>query len=188
MNIGLCITGSFCTYEKIKKVISSLLQHGNNVIPILSNSVLTTDTMFGKAKDFIKDLKELTGNDIISNIVQAEPLGPKNAIDVLVVAPCTGNTLSKLANGISDDGVTMSAKAHMRNYKPLILAISTNDALGLNMKNLATMMNAKNVYLVPFEQDDPVKKPKSLISNLDLLEPTIEKALKGEQIQPVIIK
>ena len=187
MNIGLCITGSFCTYNRIKQTIKELTEKGHNVLPIVSSAVLSMDTRFGKAQDFISDFEALTGHKVVSTIVAAEPLGPQGAIDVLVIAPCTGNTLSKIANGISDDAVTMSAKAHMRNYKPLVIAISTNDALGLNMKNIATLMNAKNVYFVPFSQDDPVKKPKSLISNLDMLEDTIEQAMLGKQLQPVLL-
>ena len=187
MNIGLCITGSFCTYSRIKQTITELIEKGHNVLPIVSKAVLNTDTRFGNAKEFIDEVQSLTGHNVVANIVGAEPLGPQNAIDVLVIAPCTGNTLSKIANGISDDAVSMSAKAHMRNYKPLVIALSTNDALGLNMKNLATLMNAKNVYFVPFGQDDAVKKPKSLISNLDLLEQTIDSAIQGKQLQPVLL-
>lgn len=188
MNIGLCITGSFCTYEKILEEIDVLLNAGHNVLPIVTREVMTTDTRFGKAKDFLNKLKAKTGHEIVTNIVEAEPLGPKGAIDVLCVAPCTGNTLSKLSNGISDDAVTMSCKAHMRNYKPLVIAISTNDGLGINMMSLAKLMNEKNVYFVPFTQDNPTAKPKSLISNYDLLLKTIESASHGEQLQPVLLK
>ena len=187
MNIGLCITGSFCTYEKILEVTKNMIDGGHNVIPIVSYAVKNLDTRFGKAEDFISRIEKLTGNSVVSTIVQAEPLGPQNAIDVLAVAPCTGNTLAKLACGISDDAVTMSCKSHMRNYKPLVIAISTNDALGLNMKNLATLMNEKNVYFVPFGQDNPNSKPKSLIANYDLLLDTILLAEKGRQLQPVIV-
>lgn len=186
MNIGIAITGSFCTYSQILEQIKNLKDDGHNIIPIVSHAVYETDTRFGDAKEFIKTLEEITGNKIVHTIVEAEPLGPKNMIDVLAIAPCTGNTLSKLANGLSDDAVTMSAKAHMRNYKPLVIAISSNDALGLNMKNIATLMNAKNVYFVPFRQDDPIKKPKSLIADLSLLGKTIDEAVANKQIQPII--
>lgn len=186
MNIGLCITGSFCTYEKILEITDKIVKEGHKVIPIVSDAVKNMDTRFGKAKDFIEKIEAVTGNEVVSTVVQAEPLGPQNAIDVLAVAPCTGNTLAKLSCGISDDAVTMSCKAHMRNYKPLVIAISTNDALGLNMKNIATLMNEKNVYFVPFGQDNPEKKPKSLIADYDLLLDTILIAEKGKQLQPII--
>ena len=187
MNIGIAITGSFCTYSNILEQIKLLVDKGHNVVPIVSKEVFGTDTRFGKARDFLDKIEKTTGNNIIHTIVDAEPLGPNNKIDVLAVAPCTGNTLAKLANGLSDDAVTMSAKSHMRNYKPLVIAISTNDGLGLNMQNLAKLLNAKNVYFVPFRQDAPQKKPKSLIADLELLLPTIEKAQKNEQIQPIIL-
>ncbi len=187
MNIGLAITGSFCTYKQILEEIKNLVEHGHNVIPIVSSAVLTFDTRFGEAKDFISNLKEITNNDVVSSIVEAEPMGPKNMIDVLAIAPCTGNTLSKLANGISDDAVTMSAKAHMRNYKPLVISISTNDGLGLNLQNIAKLINEKGVYFVPFRQDDPIKKPKSLIADLSKLEETIENAKLNMQIQPLLL-
>ncbi len=187
MNIGLAITGSFCTYAKILEIIENLVKDGYNVIPIVSDAVVKYDTRFGNASAFLEKLRTLTGNEIVTNIVEAEPLGPKNMIDVLAVAPCTGNTLSKIANGISDDAVTMSAKAHMRNYKPLVIAVSSNDALGLNMANLSKLFNAKEVYFVPFRQDDPIKKPKSLISDLKLLKKTIQMAEKKQQIQPVLL-
>lgn len=187
MNIGIAITGSFCTYSNILEQIKVLVDKGHNILPIVSKEVLSTDTRFGKAGEFLEKLENITNNKVIKNIVEAEPLGPNNMIDVLAVAPCTGNTLAKLANGISDDAVTMSAKSHMRNYKPLVIAISTNDALGLNMQNLAKLFNAKNVYFVPFRQDSPFKKPKSLISDLSLLLDTIEKANNNEQIQPIML-
>lgn len=187
MNIGLGITGSFCTYSKILKQVDRLVTLKHNVIPIVSKAVFETDTRFGEHEEFLKALKEKTGNEIVSSFVDAEPLGPQNKIDIMVVAPCTGNTLSKLANGLSDDGVTMACKAHMRNYKPVVIAISTNDGLGLNMKNLATLMNEKNVFFVPFCQDDPQKKPKSLVADLSKLIDTIEEAKNFRQIQPVIL-
>ncbi len=187
MNIGIAITGSFCTYSKILDEIKKLVNEGNNVIPIVSKEVYSMDTRFGQAKEFIASLKEITKNDVIHTIVDAEPLGPKGLIDVLVVAPCTGNTLAKLANGLSDDAVTMSAKAHMRNYKPLVVSISSNDALGFNLQNIAKLMTAKGVYFVPFRQDAPQQKPKSMIGDLDLLGETIALAYQNKQIQPIIL-
>lgn len=187
MNIGLAITGSFCTYNKILEQIENITKAGHSVTAIVSNEVNSIDTRFGKAEDFLGKLKTLTGKEVVSNIVQAEPLGPSNAIDVLVVAPCTGNTLSKLANGLSDDAVTMSAKAHMRNYKPLVIGVSTNDALGLNLQNIAKLLNEKNVFFVPFGQDSPKNKPKSMVAKWDLLLDTILEAVENKQLQPVIL-
>lgn len=187
MNIGIAITGSFCTYSQILEQIEFLISKGNNVIPIVSKEVYSTDTRFGKSNDFIKKLEEVTKNQVVHTIVEAEPLGPKNAIDVLAVAPCTGNTLAKLANGLSDDAVTMSCKAHMRNYKPLVIGLSTNDALGLNLQNIAKLMNAKNVFFIPFRQDAPNTKPKSMIAEFNLLYETILSAYENKQLQPLIL-
>jgi len=186
-NIGLGITGSFCTHEKIIKSIEELVSKGYNILPIISNSVKIYDTRFGKSKDFIEKIEELTKNKVIDNIVTAEPVGPKNLIDILVIAPCTGNTLSKLANAISDGPITMVAKSLMRNFKPIVIGLSTNDALGLNLHNIATLINCKNVFFVPFGQDDFKNKPKSLISKWELIEETIIQADKGLQIQPLLI-
>lgn len=185
MNIGFGITGSFCMHENVLKVIERLVNNCHNVIPIVSNSVLTTDTRFGKAKDFLTKLKDITKNEIISTIVEAEPLGPKNIIDIMVVAPCSGNTLAKLANAITDTAVTMTTKAHVRNNKPVVIAVSTNDALGLSLKNIATLMNTKNYYFVPMKQDDPQNKPKSMIAVWDKVEETILQAMEHKQLQPI---
>lgn len=186
--IGFAITGSFCTHDRILKVMEDLVGKGYELLPIFSNSVKNIDTRFGSAKDFYDKVVKITGKTPIYDIVAAEPVGPKGMIDVLVVAPCTGNTLSKLANAITDTAVTMVAKAHLRNNKPLVIAVSSNDALGLNFKNLATLMGTKNVYFVPFGQDDAIKKPKSLIADWNLIEDTIISAMKGEQIQPLLLK
>ena len=186
--IGFAITGSFCTHDRILKVMEDLVGKGYELLPIFSNSVKNIDTRFGSAKDFYDKVVKITGKTPICDIVAAEPVGPKGMIDVLVVAPCTGNTLSKLANAITDTAVTMVAKAHLRNNKPLVIAVSSNDALGLNFKNLATLMGTKNVYFVPFGQDDAIKKPKSLIADWNLIEDTIISAMKGEQIQPLLLK
>lgn len=186
-NIGFGITGSFCTHAKIIESVKALKEKGYNIYPIITNKVKTTDTRFGKAKDFALALESITGNKVIDSIVSAEPLGPKGVIDALIVAPCTGNTLSKLANAITDNAVTMTAKALMRNNKPLIIGISTNDALGLNAKNIAQLLNCKGVYFVPFMQDDYKNKPKSLVANFDLIEETLQEAEKGNQIQPLLL-
>ena len=188
IKVGFAITGSFCTHEKILKILKDLIEKGYDILPIFSYSVKNTDTRFGTAKDFYEKVVEITGKTPVDTIVGAEPIGPKNMRDNLVVAPCTGNTLSKLANAITDTPPTMVAKAHLRNNKPLVVAVSSNDALGLNMKNLATLMSTKNIYFVPFGQDDAIKKPKSLIADYDLVEKTILYALKQEQIQPILLK
>ena len=187
-NIGFGITGSFCTHEKTLESIKELVDKGYNVIPIITNSVKSTNTRFGDAEKFIENLENLTGNKVVDNIVDAEPIGPKGLVDVMVVSPCTGNTLSKLANGITDNAVTMVCKSHVRNNKPVVVGISSNDALGLNAFNLATLLNSKNYYFIPFGQDNPSGKPKSLIADWKQTESTILKALNGEQIQPILIK
>lgn len=184
--IGFAITGSFCTYEKIKEVVRKLVEEGNRVIPIFSNSAQTVNCRFGDARDFIIEIQEITGERGIFTLQEAEPIGPKAFLDAMVIAPCTGNTIAKLCAGITDTPVLMAAKAHIRNEKPLVIAVSTNDALGANFKNIGQLMNTKNMYFVPFGQDDPVKKTKSLVAHWDRISETIEDAVKGKQIQPVI--
>lgn len=187
-NIGFAITGSFCTHQKILEIIKDLVDKGYNIIPIFSKKVSTTDTRFGTAKDFKDKIINLTNRHPIESIVDAEPLGPKEMIDVLVVAPCTGNTLAKLANAIIDNAVTMATKAHLRNNKPVVIGLSSNDALGLNLKNIATLIVTKNVYFVPFGQDNPEKKPKSLIADYNQIEKTMLEAIAEKQIQPILLK
>ncbi len=187
MKIGFAITGSFCTHAEILKEIENLSKK-YDILPIISDSVKFTDTRFGNANDFIKSFELICGKKVVSDLVSAEPIGPNNMIDILVIAPCTGNTLSKLANGISDNAVTIAAKAHMRNYKPIVIGISSNDALGFNLKNIGTLLNSKNIYFVPFGQDNAKKKPKSLISDYSLIDKTIDEAINGRQIQPLLIK
>ncbi len=186
ITIGFAITGSFCTYEKIKGVVRQLVEENNRVVPIFSHQAQTINSRFGNARDFIIEIQEITGEHGIFTIQEAEPIGPKGYLDILVIAPCTGNTLAKLYTGITDSPVLMAAKAHMRNEKPVVISISTNDALGANMKNIGALMNTKGIYFVPFGQDDPVKKPKSMIAHVDLISDTIKEALEGTQIQPVI--
>ena len=184
-NLGFAITGSFCTHQTILNVLTKLTEKFN-IIPIISQSVKNTDTRFGNAKDFLEHVEKICKNKLVSSITEAEPLGPSNKIDVMVVAPCTGNTLAKLAGGITDGAVTMAVKAHTRNNKPVVIGISTNDALGLNAFNLAKLLNQKNYFFVPFFQDDFEKKPKSLVANWELLETTIHEAVLGNQIQPLL--
>ena len=188
IKIGFALTGSFCTFAKVFPEIEKLVSEGADVYPIISDSVDKTDTRYGSATEWKNRLKVITGKDIISTIVAAEPIGPKGLLDILVVAPCTGNTLAKLANAINDTPVTMAVKAHLRNQKPVVIAVSTNDALGNNAKNLGVLMNSKNVYFVPFEQDDPDSKVNSLVARMDLLIPAVLEALQGKQIQPLLMK
>jgi len=185
--IGFALTGSFCTLKEVVGHIAKLIEEGAEVVPIVSREVATTDTRFGKAADWKRLLEDLTGNAVIDTIVAAEPIGPKKLLDLLVVAPCTGNTLAKLANAITDGPVLMAIKAQLRNQRPVVLAISTNDGLGMNARNLGVLLNAKNIYMVPFGQDNPKEKPNSLVARMDLLLDTILYALEGKQIQPIVI-
>lgn len=184
--VGIAITGSFCTFDKITTAIQELVEDGAHVIPIFSEHAQTLDTRFGQADEFVKQIEKITGHDAIRTIAEAEPIGPKAYLDVLVIAPCTGNTMAKLCNGITDTPVLMAAKAHLRNEKPLVISMSTNDALGMNLKNIGMLMNMKNIYFVPFGQDNHVKKPNSMIAHVELLGETIEEALEGRQLQPLV--
>lgn len=186
-NIGIALTGSFCTFDKTFEEIEKLLEMGANVYPVLSFNSQKIDSRFGNAADFHKKLVEMTGHEPITTIEDAEPIGPKNMFDVMAVIPCTGNTLAKMANGITDTPVLMAAKAHIRNNKPLVISLATNDALGVNLKNIGTLINQKNIYFVPFGQDSPTGKPKSMIAHTNLLSQTLENALEGKQLQPVIV-
>ncbi len=186
LTVGFAVTGSFCTLKKTVAHIRDLTENGANVIPIMSEITYNTDTRFGKAEDFISEIKSITGNEIITSIKGAEPIGPKNILDALIIAPCTGNTLSKIALGMTDSCVAMAAKANLRNENPLVIAVSTNDGLGASAQNIAHLMNAKNVYFVPFGQDDAVKKPNSLVADMSKIADTLDFALSGRQIQPIL--
>ncbi len=184
--IGIALTGSFCTFDKIFEELEKLTATGAEVYTIFSNASQQISSRFGKPEDFMKKAEEITGRKPICTIEGAEPIGPQSYLDIYVIFPCTGNTVAKLANGITDTPVLMGAKAHLRNNKPLIISISTNDALGMNMKNIGLLLNAKNIYFVPFGQDNPIKKTNSLIAHTDRLIPTLEAALEGEQLQPIL--
>ncbi len=186
LNVGIALTGSFCTFDAVIEQIKKIKEEGANVIPIFSFNSQHINSRFGKASDFMKTITELTGNEPILTIEDAEPLGPKNKIDILAIAPCTGNSLAKLANGITDTPVLMAAKGHIRNGKPLVIFLSTNDALGINLKNVGSLMNLKYLYFVPFGQDSFQNKPTSMVSHIDLVIPTLESALDGVQLQPII--
>lgn len=185
-NIGFAMTGSFCVFQKAIAQLGTLAKIGANIIPIMSHNAATTDTRFGNAADFINLMEMYTGNRVITTIKDAEPIGPEGLLDLLIIAPATGNTIGKLACGITDTPVTMAAKAHLRNSKPVVIAISTNDGLGSSAKNIGILANTQHIYLVPFGQDDPYKKAKSLVAHMDLIIPTAKLALEGIQIQPVI--
>ncbi len=187
VKVGIAITGSFCTFETILVEIERLVSEGADVYPIMSYNASGFDTRFGLAEEWKERIIEVTGKEIISTIQDAEGIGPGNYLDVIVVAPCTGNTLAKLANAITDTPVCMAFKAHLRNNKPAVIAISTNDGLSGNAKNLGFLLDKKNVYFVPFGQDDPMKKPTSLIAHYDMIIPTIIEVLKGKQIQPLLV-
>ncbi|MBB3109447.1 dipicolinate synthase subunit B [Paenibacillus phyllosphaerae] len=186
--VGYALTGSHCTFEEVMPVIQRFVDEGANVVPIVTNTILTTDTRFGTSAGWLEQLKSITGNELITSIVQAEPLGPSKLLDVMVIAPCTGNTTSKLANAMTDSPVLMAAKAQMRNQRPLVIAISTNDGLGLNAANIAKLLVTKNVYFVPFGQDNPIQKPNSLVARMDLVPEACEAALEGKQLQPLLVE
>ena len=188
LKVGYAMCGSFCTLKRAVEEIKVLKENDFDIYPIMSPITYSTDTRFGKAADFISEVEEICGKKIICTVKDAEPIGPKALLDVLVISPCTGNTLGKIANGITDSSVSMAAKAHLRNGRPLVLTIATNDALSASAKNLGALMNTKNVYFVPFGQDDAFKKPTSLISDFSLIYNTVISALDGKQLQPILLK
>jgi len=186
--IGYAFCGSFCTHAESVKQLEQLKKEGYDIQPIMSECVWSTDTRFGKCEDFKRRIRDICGRDIIHTIVDAEPLGPRVKLDAMVICPCTGNTLAKLACGITDTAVTMAAKAHLRSNRPLVICLASNDALSANLKNIATMLSRKHVYFVPLRQDDPEKKPHSLVADFSLLGNTLNSAVKGEQYQRVFIE
>lgn len=187
VKIGFALTASFCTLEPVVQQIEQFVREGAEVYPIMSRETATVDTRYGTAQQWMDRLTRITGKKVFTSIVDVEPIGPQKLVDVVVVAPCTGNTVAKLANGITDGPVLMAAKAQLRNQRPVVIAISTNDGLGLNARNIGILLNTRNVYLVPFGQDSPQHKPNSLIARMDLLEATIVEALQGRQLQPIIV-
>ncbi|KOO46565.1 dipicolinate synthase subunit B [Priestia koreensis] len=186
--IGFGLTGSHCTYEEVMPQIEKLVSLGAEVIPVVSYTVQTTSTRFGESEEWIKRIEDITGNPVVDTIVKAEPLGPKLPLDCMIIAPMTGNSMSKFANAMNESPVLMAAKATMRNHRPVVLGISTNDALGLNGVNLMRLMAAKDIYFIPFGQDDPIGKPSSMVARMEQLVDTVLAALKGEQLQPVIVE
>ncbi|MDP4551250.1 dipicolinate synthase subunit B [Alkalihalobacillus macyae] len=187
-HIGFGLTGSHCTYDAVVPQIEELVQSGAKVTPFVSHTVMNTTTRFGVGEDWIARIEEITGNACVNSIVKAEPFGPKTPLDCMVIAPITGNSISKFANAMTDSPVLMGAKATLRNEKPVVLGISTNDGLGLNGTNILRLMSTKNIYFIPFGQDDPVKKPNSLVARMPSLKETIDMAIQGKQIQPVLVE
>ena len=185
--IGLAMCGSFCTFARVLDAFSALDREQYDLVPIQSQAAYSTDTRFGAAADFRARLEALCGRPIIHTIEEAEPIGPKKLLDALVICPCTGNTLGKLASGIADSTVTLAAKAHLRNGRPLILAVSTNDGLASSAKSIGILLDKKHIYFVPFRQDDPADKPTSLVADFTLVPDTVAAALEGRQIQPMLL-
>lgn len=185
--IGYAFCGSYCTHKASLAQMELLIGAGYDILPIMSENVYATDTRFGTAKELREKVEGLCGHEVVHTIVDAEPLGPKIALDAMIICPCTGNTLAKLAAGITDTAVCMAAKAHLRGNRPLIIALASNDALSANLKNIATMLSRKYVYFVPLFQDDPLKKPHSLIADFSLLKPTLDCAFEGKQYQKIFV-
>lgn len=187
IKLGFAMCGSFCTHEKALNALRTLCGEYEDIQPILSEICCATDTRFGKAADLKAEVERLCGKRIISTVAQAEPIGPKKLLDALVIAPCTGNTLAKISRGVTDSVVTMACKAHMRNGRPVIIALASNDALSANGENLGRLMARGGIYFVPLGQDDPLGKPDSLVADFTRIPETIEAALEGRQIQPVLL-
>lgn len=186
-NIGFVLTGSFCTFHKVIPQIKKMKELEANVLPIMSENSYTMDTKFGKADDFIKEIEEICKNKIMHTIQECETIGPKHLTDIMVVAPASGNTISKLAYDIIDTPATMAVKSHLRNDLPVVIAPSTNNGLGSNMTSIANLINRRNYYFVPFRQDNPLTKPRSIVFDFDYIVPTIESALDGKQIEPILL-
>lgn len=185
--IGFVITGSFCTFKHIIPQMQKIVDEGGDVLPIMSNHAYNMDTKFGLAKEFIKEIEEITGKKVIHTIQEAEPIGPKRMTDILIIAPATGNTIGKLANGIIDDTATMATKSHLRNNNPVVIAISTNDGLSGSAENIGKLLNRNSYFFVPYRQDNPITKPRSLVFSPNYIIPTLEMALEKEQIQPILM-
>lgn len=183
--VGFALCGSFCTFSDVIPQIEMLRKLNYDIVPIMSGIAYETDTRFGRAEEIRNRIETICKHEILHTIPEVEPIGPKKMLDVLVIAPCTGNTAAKLANGITDTSVTMAAKSHLRNGRPIVIAVSTNDGFAGAAKNIGSLLNYKNIYLVPFRQDDHEKKPRSLVADFTLIPEAVEAALKGEQLQPI---
>lgn len=188
VKIAFCLTGSYCVFDKVIPQIEVLVNEGADVYPVVSHAVADTDTRFGRAQDFLSRISTITGKEVIKTIVDVEPMGVVYPIDMAIISPCTGNSLSKLCYGATDSPVLMAAKGVFRNHKPVVIGIATNDGLGISARNLGTLLSTKNVYFIPFGQDNYKDKPDSLVSKFELTLPTVLEALKGCQLQPVLEK
>ena len=188
MTIGFAITGSFCTFKAVFPQMNLLVEHGYRVLPIMSENAYATDTRFGRAADWAAQAEEICGEKVIHTIAQAEPIGPKKLLDLLILAPCTGNSLAKIAAGSTDTPATLSVISHLRNGRPVLIAVSTNDALGAAARNIGALMNYKHMYFLPMAQDDPVKKPNSLVARFELMRAGAREALNGRNLQPVMLE
>ena len=187
VRVGFAFCGSFCTFSQAMAALGRVRARYGDVTPIVSEASAVTDTRFGRAHGFLAEMERICGKPVIDSIARVEPIGPKGLLDVLVICPCTGNTLAKLANGITDTAVTMAAKAHLRNGRPVVLCPATNDGLAASAKNIGLLLDKKNLYFVPFRQDDPVKKPTSLVADFSKVEDAVDAALAGKQLQPVLL-
>lgn len=187
VTLGVALCGSFCTYERVFAALKDLKARYPNLIPILSESAATVDSRFGTAEEHRAALTRICGTAPRTTLREVEPIGPKKQLDLLLIAPCTGNTLAKLAAGIADGPVTLAAKSHLRNERPLLLAVSTNDGLGVNARSIGTLLAQKHVFFVPFGQDDPLGKPRSLVADFSRLPDAVDAALAGRQLQPILI-
>lgn len=187
LRVGFAMCGSYCTYESVFRELERLIPEFD-IFPILSENASSTDSRFGTAAAHRARLETLTGRSVIDSIAKAEPIGPRKLLDVLVIAPCTGNTLAKLAHGITDSAVTMAAKAHLRNGRPVVVAVSTNDGLSGSAANIGTLLARRGYYFVPFTQDDPERKPASLVADFSRIADTVRAAMEGRQIQPVLLR
>lgn len=187
VTIGFAMCGSYCTFDKSIEQLKHLVEQGYDILPIMSENAYSIDTRFGKSEDIVKTVEDITGKKVIHTIKEAEPIGPKKMCDVILISPCTGNTLAKMTNGITDTSVTMAAKSHLRILRPVLITLATNDALGATAKNIGYMLNRKNIYFVPLRQDDYEKKPNSLVADFSLISKALELALEHKQLQPVFL-
>ena len=188
VRVGFAFCGSFCTFSQAMAALGRVRARYGDVTPIVSEASAVTDTRFGRACDFLAEMERICGKPVIDSIARAEPIGPKGLLDVLVICPCTGNTLAKLAAGITDTTVTMAAKAHLRNGRPVVICLASNDALAGSAKNLGVLLDKKNVYFVPFGQDDPEGKPASLVADFTKVNDAVDAALQGRQLQPLLLR
>ena len=188
IKLGFAMCGSFCTIQPVLRMMEKCRDLGYDLVPIMSQNASSIDTRFGKAADFIWQVEDICGKKIINTINDAEPIGPTHMTDIMLVAPCTGNTLAKLANSIVDTSVTMAVKSHLRNNKPVVIAVSTNDALSGSAKNIGALLNLRNYYFVPMRQDNPEGKPTSIVADFSLIPDTLEEALQNAQLQPVMLE